>query len=134
MKRSVLDSCALLAHLLGEPRGRVVRKLLEQAREGDRLLFCCWVNITEVHYAISRRLGQHRAAEILRILEELPISFLPAGRDICLRAAEIKRQHTIALGDAFAAATALVLEAEVVTGDPEFRQLEGVVSVRWLAT
>lgn len=133
MKRSVLDSFALLSYLQGEPHGEVVRDLLEQAKAGERQLFCCWVNLTEVYYTIARRLGNSRAAEVLLLLEELPLQFLPADRAISLQAAEIKRQFPLALGDAFAAGAARHLEADVVTGDPEFRHLADLVQIIWLA-
>jgi ribonuclease VapC len=132
MKRSVLDSFALLAYLLGEARGRAVHTLLQQAQKGQRQVYCCWVNLAEVHYTIARRLGEAKACEVLRMIEELPLHLLAADREISLKAAEVKSQHNIALGDAFTAGTALHLGGEVVTGDPEFRRLESLVPVFWL--
>jgi uncharacterized protein len=36
--------------------------------------------------------------------------------------------------DCFAAALAQHLEAAVVTGDPDFRQVEGMVAIEWLSS
>jgi len=38
----------------------------------------------------------------------------------------------MALGDCFAAALAKELKADLVTGDQEFKQVEGQVKVQWL--
>ncbi len=133
MKRSVLDSHALLALLLAEPGGKVVRQLLEEAEHNERKLFCCWVNLTEVYYTIARRMGQRQASEALYMLEQLPLEFVSAEREISLCAAEVKWRHPIALGDAFAVGTALSLGAEVVSGDPEFARVEDLVPVVRLA-
>ena len=44
----------------------------------------------------------------------------------------MKAEFPISYADCFAAATALILGAAVLTGDPEFRKLSKVVSVDWL--
>ena len=46
--------------------------------------------------------------------------------------AHVKANHTLAYADPFAAALARDLNGQVVTGDPEFRDVESLVSVRWI--
>jgi predicted nucleic acid-binding protein len=38
----------------------------------------------------------------------------------------------LSLADCFAAALAFIEEAELVTGDPEFKQVEGEVKIEWI--
>lgn len=52
-------------------------------------------------------------------------------RRLVQAAASLKAAHPIAYADAFAAATANMLDVPVVTGDPEFRSLEGDTKVFW---
>jgi len=132
MKSSVLDSHAILVYLNAEPGDEIVLGLLEEAKRGERGLYCCWVNLAEVLYITGRRHGREKAYQILQMLEQIPVAFLSADQQISWRAAEVKRDHKVSLGDAFAAGTAISLGAEVVTGDPEFARLEGLVSVVWL--
>jgi len=47
-------------------------------------------------------------------------------------AAEFKARHTLSYADCFVASTARMYEACVVTGDPEFKQLEEEVAIEWL--
>jgi predicted nucleic acid-binding protein len=44
----------------------------------------------------------------------------------------LKARGSIAYGDCFAAALAKMKKAEVVTGDKEFKQVEGEVRILWL--
>ena len=48
------------------------------------------------------------------------------------RAAELKARYPISYADAFALASAIEHQAELVTGDPEFRQVENLVKIVWV--
>jgi predicted nucleic acid-binding protein len=54
--------------------------------------------------------------------------------ELLLSAASIKASFPLSYADAFAAATAQIHDAVLLTGDPEFKALEakGIISVRWL--
>jgi predicted nucleic acid-binding protein len=47
-------------------------------------------------------------------------------------AADFQARYRMSLADAFAAALAKEKKAELVTGDPEFKALEGEVKIRWI--
>ena len=47
-------------------------------------------------------------------------------------AADFKARHSISLADACAAALAKEKNADLVTGDPEFKSLERELGIRWL--
>ncbi len=49
-----------------------------------------------------------------------------------LEAARLKAGFSISYADAFAVATAVRMDAVLVTGDPELRQIEHLVPVDWL--
>jgi predicted nucleic acid-binding protein len=49
-----------------------------------------------------------------------------------LLAADFKSRHKISYADAFAAALAKQRQAELVTGDPEFRTLDSEIRIHWL--
>ncbi len=55
-----------------------------------------------------------------------------ARSKVILEAAEIKAQHPIAYADAFIVATALREGALIVTGDPDFKKVEHLVSIEWM--
>ena len=128
----VLDSFALLAFLRGEAGDDKVAALLEKAGERDIPLHMTEVNYAEVKYIVLRKDGAARWAEVARNLPTLPIEFHPADRELADVAADLKSRFSLSLADAFAAALAKRLKAELVTGDPEFKVVEKEVRIQWL--
>jgi ribonuclease VapC len=49
-----------------------------------------------------------------------------------LRAARLKTEHALSYADCFVAHTALTLTAPVITGDPEFKKTENIVTIQWV--
>lgn len=131
-RRKVLDAWAMLAYLQGEPRGAAVRTLLEKAETGDADVLMSMVNLGEVYYVLQRQIGREAAEERILAIRQLPMTIVPADDELVLKAAEVKADHGIAYADCFAVATAVLAGASVVTGDPEFKEVEGSVLVEWL--
>ena len=90
------------------------------------------VNVGEVYYIIAKRRSPEKAEEFLGRLESLPIRLVPNDLSSVIEAARLKAEHPISYADAFAAATALREKAALMTGDPEFRSLEGFLEIDWL--
>lgn len=128
----VLDSFALLAYFQAEPGGPLVRDLIQAANKQTATLFVSLINVGEMYYIVSRRRGAPRAEEMIQDLRDLPITFCPATELRIFAVAKIKAEHPISFADAFAASLAQELRATLVTGDPEFRAVEHVLSVSWL--
>jgi predicted nucleic acid-binding protein len=128
----VLDSYALLAFLREEPGEEKVTALLEEAGERDQAVHMTEASYAEVKYITVRKEGAARWEEIARELRALPIEFHPIDRNLADLAADIKVRYRISLADAFAAALAKELKAELVTGDMEFAALEKEMKIVWL--
>lgn len=77
-----------------------------------------WVNLVEVYYRIERDHGRAEADEVLGELRSALRLDLP-GPPRMVAAARLKAEHSIALGDCFAVATAAAHELPLLTGDPE---------------
>lgn len=129
---TVLDSYALLAFLLGEPGGVVVKSLLESAGKKRHVLHMTELNYAEVKYIILRRRGLNAWNATASGLPEMPIEFHPLDRALADIAADYKSRHPMSLADACTAALARQKKAELVTGDPEFKPLNDI-RVVWLA-
>lgn len=129
---SVLDSHALLALLRDEPGGETVARLLERAGQRDQPVHMTEVNYAEVQYIIRRNDGGDTWAGIASELQAAPIEFHPATRLLANLAADFKTRFKLSLADAFAAALAKARNAELVTGDPEFKGLEKEIKINWL--
>jgi predicted nucleic acid-binding protein len=133
MPGTVLDSFALIAYFRGERMGMQVRDLLQKAGKADEFLHMTEVSYAEVKYMILRKNGAKAWEEVSEILTALPISFHPADRELADLAADMKSRFSFSVAAAFTAAMARKHEADLVTGDPEFKAVEHEVKVSWLA-
>ena len=131
-KTFVLDSFAVLALLGREPGSHEVADLLRKAQEEDCRVLMTWVNAGEVAYIVERRWGLERLYAVLAAMEATALEIVSVERELTLMAAHIKAEHAIAYADAFAAALAQHCAAKLVTGDPEFKLLEGVLDIHSL--
>jgi predicted nucleic acid-binding protein len=132
MGRVVLDSYAILAYLLHERGAERVRDMFKDAERGKLELYMNVVNLGEVYYIIARRRGLDTADFIVANLKRMPILFVPVDERLSLLAGRIKTFHRLSYADAFAVATAIDLNATLVTGDEEFRAVEDRVEIEWL--
>jgi predicted nucleic acid-binding protein len=136
MATKVLDSWALMAFFEDEPAAEQVEKLLAQAAADKHKLLLSVVNWGEIYYNTMREVSQEAAEQKAREIATLPIDIVGVAEDLTLarQAAIFKATHKMSYADCFAAALAKSKNAELVTGDPEFKSVEGDVKVSWLAT
>lgn len=131
-KRSLLDSYAVLAWLQDEAGAQKVEDLFYAARKGGHHLLISVVNLGEVYYNCIRRKGRNYADGILQQLHLLPLDVIPCSYELTMEAAAIKAGHPISYADCFATATAIMENAVVVTGDPDFKAVKGLVKIDWV--
>lgn len=128
----VLDSYSLIAYLEGEAGADTMIEVFRVARDSGKALFVSVVNWGEVYYITLREAGKERAEEVAHLISTLPIQIVPADLELAKRAAELKASRKMSYADCFAAALAKQRKAELVTGDKEFRQVEGEIKLLWL--
>ena len=135
MAAKVLDSWALLAFYKDEPCASEVEKLIQLAADKGKPLFLSVVNWAEIYYSLERAGGKAVAERVAEQIAELPIQIVGVGDDLktARTAAAFKTAHKMSLADAFAAALSKEKKAELVTGDPELKALEGQIKIHWLA-
>ena len=128
----ILDSFALMSYLGGEPSQERIKDLLRQASAGKVRLMLCMINFGEVLYTTERRRGFAAAQNVQALIEDMPIKIINATRKLVLDAAHIKANYALSYADAFVAALAEREKGIILTGDPEFQTVEGLVSIEWL--
>jgi predicted nucleic acid-binding protein len=90
------------------------------------------VNWGEVYYITLREMGPQRADQVAHLISTLPIHIVPADLELAKEAAIFKANKKMSYADCFAAALAKHRRVELVTGDKEFKQVEGDVKILWL--
>jgi uncharacterized protein len=110
----VLDSWAIMRLLDGaEPAASRVQAAIDS---GEAAM--SWINLGEVLYILRRSVGVESAERTVRDVEAVVRVSLP-DRSLVMDAAAIKSTFAMSYADAFAAATAVQLDAALWTGDPE---------------
>jgi ribonuclease VapC len=134
MSLKVLDSWAIMAFFEDEPAAEAVERLLQQAVEGKHRLLLSAVNWGEIYYATMRAVSQEAAEQKAQEIASLPIEIVAVGEDLALarQAAIFKATKRMSYADCFAAALAKEKKAELVTGDKEFKEVEGEIKILWL--
>lgn len=128
----MLDSYAVLAYLFGEPGDSVVADVLEKAASSSRKALIAAPNWAEVCYQVERKIGSRRWASTREKLLALPIEIVPADQAAAEAAGAIKASKKMSLADCFAAALAARVKGDLLTGDPEFLEVEGSIKIVWL--
>jgi ribonuclease VapC len=134
MATKVLDSWALIAFFEDEPAAETVEKLLAQAAAEKHKLLLGVVNWGEIYYSTMRAVSQAAAEQKAQEIATLPIDIVGVGDDLTLarQAAVFKATHKMSYADCFAAALAKTKNAELITGDSEFKSLEKEIKINWL--
>ncbi len=128
----VLDSFSLIAYLEGEKGADKMIEVFRVARDSGRALLLSVVNWGEVYYITLREAGRERAEQAAHIISTLPIQIVPVDLELTKIAAEFKAGRKMSYADCFAAALAKMRPAELVTGDEDFRMVEGDVKILWI--
>jgi predicted nucleic acid-binding protein len=128
----VLDAYSLIAYFENEKGSEEMIELLKGAGDSGQDLILSVVNWGEVYYITLREAGEEKAKEVEEVIGTLPISIVGIDLELASQAAQFKARNRMSYADCFAAALAKIRQAELVTGDPEFKQIEGEVTIHWL--
>jgi ribonuclease VapC len=131
-KAIVFDSWAVIAYLEGEPAAERVADHIADAHDDGIPLFISVVNAGEVWYIIAREASVSAADDSIKELRHLGIEFVDADWTIAHEAGRFKSKYKMSYADCFAAALVKQKKALLLTGDPEFKQVEKDVAINWL--
>ena len=135
MTHFLLDACALLAFLNGEPKAQKVLDLLEKARDGKIRLSMSIIQLLEVYYDRVYVVGVDAARIRVEAILSEPITIIETiSFSVMYEAGRFKTSYSMSFADSIAAATAKNLAATIVTKDSEMKEAEeaGEFSVLWL--
>ena len=135
MATMVLDAHALMVLFNDEPGADEVERILLKAESGSPKLLMSVVNWGEIYYSILRGASQEIADSKSHEIAGMQIELVPVDADdleFVRQAAAFKATRKMSYADCFAAALAKIKNAELVTGDREFKQLARDVKIHWL--
>ena len=137
MATMVLDAHALMVLFNDEPGAEEVEKILLKAEKGNHQLLMSVVNWGEIYYSIMRGASQEIADSKSHEIAGMPLELVPVDAgdlDLVREAAVFKATKKMSYADCFAAALAKIRNAELVTGDRDFKAVEADLrKIHWLS-
>jgi predicted nucleic acid-binding protein len=131
----ILDACALLAVLAMEKGAENIRNLFQKTVDRQALLIMNKFNFLEVYYKIYRAYGKIEADNLLKIMEQMPITIKDTlTNEIFKEAGRLKSKYKLSLADSIAAAESIVSKGSLVTADHhEIESVEAAekINVTW---
>jgi ribonuclease VapC len=128
----LLDSFALLRFIQKETGHERVKAILDDSQKGSACAMLNVINMGEIIYTVQRRFGLQHKLDVVMNIRRLGIVILPATNALVFSAAELKARFAMSYSDTCAVASAIEHNATLVTGDPEFRQVENLVKILWI--
>ena len=135
MATMVVDAHALMVLFNDEPGAEEMEKILLKAESGSPKLLMSVVNWSEIYYSILRGASQEMAEAKAHEIAGMQIELVPVDTDdleLVRQAAAFKATRKMSYADCFAAALAKIKNAELITGNREFKQLARDVKIHWL--
>ncbi|MCX6033516.1 MAG: type II toxin-antitoxin system VapC family toxin [Chloroflexi bacterium] len=131
-KALVLDSWSVIAYLEDEPSGQQVADLIAGAHDEGIPIYMTVVNAGEVWYIIAREISEAEANTSIKELRELRVQFVDVDWELTQEAARFKSNKKMSYADCYAVALAKARKADLITGDSEFKAVEGHVKIQWV--
>ena len=128
----IFDSHALLKLFQKEKGYEKVVHLLEEIKKTRGTKYINAINLGEIIYSTKREFGDQKKIEALANIERLNFTILPIPNTLIFQAVEYKAQYSISYADCFTLASAIEHKATIVTGDPEFKKVEHIISIIWV--
>jgi ribonuclease VapC len=132
MKTILFDSHPILKWTQKEAGYKKVKSFIVACRDKSMTGYMNQINLGEVYYKTIRAVGIDMARNFLENFLRLPINIILPDTELIWKASEIKADYSISYADCFAAATAMKHRATILTGDPEFKKVEKIVTVEWV--
>jgi ribonuclease VapC len=126
-----LDTWAVIAYLGDGPSASQIADLSASAHEESIPILMTVVNVGEVWYIIAREVSEEEANNSIKELHDLRIQFVDVDWELTREAARFRSHHKMSYADCCAAALAKNRNAELVTGDKEFKTLQDEIKISW---
>ncbi|KAF5415404.1 MAG: tRNA(fMet)-specific endonuclease VapC [Candidatus Methanophagaceae archaeon] len=121
----LIDSWAWIEYFRGSKAGEQIKGVIEDSEEK---MVISTINIAEVYRLILRFYSEDFAEEKIEAMKQRAF-VCDVIEEIAVEAAKIKHKKKWGLGDSLIYATAKKEGARVLTGDPDFKDVEGVIFI-----
>jgi predicted nucleic acid-binding protein len=126
MKSYVLDTSALLTLFKDEDGAQEVEEILEACSDGRSRAYLPFMSLMEFEYLTLRVKGREAVDGAIRMIQTWPVERIESYPEWGRKAAWVKSRFPLSVADAWNAALALIVDAELVHKDPEYDPIRGL--------
>ena len=117
----MIDSWAWIEYWKGGKYSRAAASYID----GDEEAFVSAINLIEIYSWFARYYAENVAKSRVETVEKRCF-IMPLEKSAAIEAAKLKLKHKLGIADSVILATAKGLNAKLVTGDPDFKNIDGV--------
>lgn len=128
----MFDSYTIITFFEREKGFEKVIDIFTESVSGKLKILMNIINWGEVYCIVLREQGSKAATLFEESFKKLPIELVYCDYSLTKRASEFKAFNSLSYADCFAAATASIYKATLVTGDKEFLKLGKDILIEWL--
>ncbi len=96
--------------------------------ENDEDAFVSTINLIEIYSWVARYYDENTAKNRVETVEKRTY-IIPLEKKISVDAAKLKLKYKLGIADAIVLATANHVKARVISGDPDFKGIDGVTLI-----
>lgn len=96
--------------------------------EGEDEAFVSTINILETYFWVTKYYGENVAKNKISTMEKR-CYVVPVEKKISIEAAKLKLKHKLGIADSIVLATAMHVGGKLVTGDPDFKDIDSVILI-----
>jgi uncharacterized protein len=130
--KTVIDTQPVIAMLNQEKNYNEIRDFFIKSQKEQKAMYMTSINYGELYYIVLRNKGVEKADTLYEFLSSIPVEIISVDHAIAKQAAGYKAFKKMSYADCFAAALAKILGAPILTGDPEFKEVEKEIKVIWI--
>ena len=121
----LIDSWAWIEYFKGSKAGKKAKEIIENLEERAVI---STINIAEVYRWILRLYDEGKAEEKREAMRQRAFVY-DVDEETAVEAAKIRHQKNWGLADSIVYATAKRANAKILTGDIDFKDLEGIIFI-----
>jgi predicted nucleic acid-binding protein len=109
-------------------KGGAYSRLASEHIDGSETAIVSTVNLAEIYYWVLKHYNTDVAKQKKTTITRRCF-LIPLDESIAVNAAKAKKEHGIGLADSIVLATGQAENAQIVTGDPDFKELANVIYI-----
>ena len=128
--RYVLDTSAVIGWWQAEDVSEDVGRILQGVAMGQDDVYISFMTVFESYYVTTRKSNVMEASNIYYLLQASPFELVGVEGNLSMDAGNLKVRYNLGVGDAWIAATAMLVQGILGYKDSDFDQVQEIAKLK----